>query len=122
MNHLAEWLLKQIAEDEQAVRALMEQPVTAEFLVAHRPLQHAIREDADPTGAVRFRLAECDAKRRIVALHTLEESYLDCPTCTDRDYRTRRYDDDKQSWPCDTLKLLTLPYSDRPGYREEWKP
>lgn len=24
--------------------------------------------------------------------------------------------------PCSTLRLLALPYSDRPGYREEWRP
>jgi hypothetical protein len=25
-------------------------------------------------------------------------------------------------WPCLTLRLLALPYADRPGYREEWRP
>jgi hypothetical protein len=25
-------------------------------------------------------------------------------------------------FPCLTVKLLALPYSDRPGYREEWRP
>ena len=25
-------------------------------------------------------------------------------------------------YPCDTLRLLALPYADRPGYHEEWRP
>lgn len=121
-SDLATWLMEQIAEDELAAQALLEQPAFAEFRMDHRPIQHAIREDPDPTGAVRFRLAECDAKRRIVDLHTPEGRYRDCPTCTERDYRAYRYDDDEQLWWCDTLKVLALPYADRPGYREEWRP
>jgi hypothetical protein len=26
------------------------------------------------------------------------------------------------SYPCDTLKLLALPYADHPDYRDEWRP
>lgn len=74
-------------------------------------------------------LAECDAKRRIVELHKsagrlctgdpdLPESWHDyCDTCGSGEpyeYPT--------PWPCDTLKLLALPYADRPGYREDWRP
>lgn len=25
-------------------------------------------------------------------------------------------------WPCATIRLVALPFSDRPGYREEWRP
>jgi hypothetical protein len=27
----------------------------------------------------------------------------------------------KDPYPCATLRLLALPYADRPGYRKEWK-
>jgi hypothetical protein len=29
---------------------------------------------------------------------------------------------DAQGWPCQTLRLLALPYADHPDYRPEWKP
>jgi hypothetical protein len=102
---LAKWLLKQIGQDEDEVRG------------------HLGR-------SVGFRLAECDAKRRIIDLHEEgEENELrhghweghgsnehwirdepnDCPVCDEYE-------------PCLTLRLLALPYADRPGYRAEWKP
>jgi len=58
-------------------------------------------------------LAEVDAKRRILDHHPLSEWRVDppaCATCNDMEH------------PCHTLKLLALPYADRPGYREEWRP
>ena len=27
-----------------------------------------------------------------------------------------------ETWPCLTMRLLTLPYADRPGYRQQWRP
>ena len=81
-------------------------------------------------------LAEVDAKRRILDLHTGEH---DCP-----EWKTGVYADDwpigvshgkpGERWahitvehfeadePCPTVRLLALPYADRPGYRDEWKP
>jgi Family of unknown function (DUF6221) len=54
-------------------------------------------------------LAECDAKRRIVAEHA------DIDPCDAHDAAFK-------SIPCDTLRLLALPYADHPGYRSEWAP
>lgn len=48
-------------------------------------------------------LAECEAKRRIVARH-------------DRD------DSTSFGQPCQTLRLLALPYADHSDYRPEWHP
>jgi hypothetical protein len=70
-------------------------------------------------------LAEVEAKRRIIELHRpevpphadhKENPPLACATCGHQD-----------GWadvpsPCDTLRLLALPYADHPDYREEWKP
>lgn len=57
-------------------------------------------------------LAECDAKRRIVADHA---STHECPK-----------DGDSCGWwdgePCDVIRLLALPYADHPDYRDEWRP
>ena len=65
-------------------------------------------------------LAECESKRRIVALHRLwrvPESNDDwlggCKVCTDGGPVA-------QGWPCDTLRALVLPYATHPDFREEW--
>lgn len=96
-ENLAGWLLTQIQADEDFARTESEEDP---------PLAWAV-----------FRLAECDAKRRIIAEHSVV--YVpppgspypvndSCPVC--------------DQLPCLTLRLLALPFADRPGYREEWKP
>ncbi|MVO84166.1 hypothetical protein GPA10_05115 [Streptomyces sp. p1417] len=57
-------------------------------------------------------LREIDAKRRILAEHALNG--WACTTCDNGEV--------EQVFPCPTLRLLALPYADRPGYREEWRP
>jgi hypothetical protein len=62
-------------------------------------------------------LAEVDAKRRIIAGH--HRSGLACPRCslgTEDGQIVFELD------PCETLRLLALPYADHPDYREEWRP
>lgn len=104
---LTSWLLEQIEEDERAVRDLLEKPAYSEFRMEHRPIHHAIREDPDPTGAIRFRLAECDAKRITIAL---------CTGPSEQQGIAAR------AVARSVLQLLALPYAERPGYREEWRP
>ncbi len=71
-------------------------------------------------------LAECDARRRIVELHQSEDvdgrlpdgEEITLPCCVVcRDSNGMREEE-----PCQTLRLLALPYADSPGYREEWRP
>ncbi|MFE1925817.1 DUF6221 family protein [Streptomyces asoensis] len=69
----------------------------AEHIVAH-----------DPARVLR----EINAKRRIIAEHWLNGWV--CDTCDNGDV--------EQVFPCPTLRLLALPYADRPGYRTEWRP
>lgn len=57
-------------------------------------------------------LLEIDAKRRILAEHSLNGWV--CDTCDNGEV--------EQVFPCPTQRLLALPYADRPGYREEWQP
>lgn len=78
-------------------------------------------------------LAECEAKRKLVELHrriwltpgapyfndahlTKDPMPICCSCAPETQFRRAT------SWPCRTLKALALPYVDRPGYREEWKP
>lgn len=63
-------------------------------------------------------LREVDAKRRLLDEHQPgTQEYVDgdvCMACT--------LTGDGPYYPCATLRLLALPYSDHPDYQETWKP
>ena len=59
-------------------------------------------------------LREIEAKRGIIAAHERRPmpkgDTADCAHCWGA------------VWPCPTLRLLALPYADKPGYQESWRP
>jgi hypothetical protein len=71
-------------------------------------------------------LREVEAKRRILAehdhttVHIWHDRSKDFEICT----ACGAGSDDQGCipWPCDTVKLLALPYSDHPDYNEAWRP
>jgi hypothetical protein len=65
-------------------------------------------------------LAEVDAKRQTVALHS-DPTGHSCSITDDTGYALN-YSDVAGDDACTTLRLLALPYADHPDYREEWKP
>jgi hypothetical protein len=75
-------------------------------------------------------LREIDAKRQLLVLHrSVTRTDFTSPTgepagplevCHECDANTT--DPDWPDSPCRTLRYLALPYADRPGYREEWRP
>lgn len=98
-DDLAAWLLEQLARDEQAARALPN---------AIGGLQSRF----SPAKLV----ADCEAKRRIVndivpAVDKMDEAIA-------IEWGGGAADGTAD----DLLQLLALPYSDRPGYRDEWRP
>ena len=100
---LTDFLLARIAEDEADARA---------GLVAE--------------GSWRV-LAECEAKRRIVELHSIREASPSCSQCggytaTTDGQRGIVHHGYAIPWPCPTLRALALPYADHPDYREDWRP
>lgn len=101
---LTEFLLARIAEREE----------NAERYVTLLP-------SGDIAPLMRWVLAECEAKRRIIAEHEhdLSGTYDDEPGCwcchQDRDYGLI-----PQGW-CLTLRALALPYADHADYRDEWR-
>jgi hypothetical protein len=104
---LTKFLLACIAEDEAHASLVTMQSVDMNGGVPQ--IRHT---------AIRVRvLAECEAKRRIVELHTTVDGaiYPTCDCCG-------LYGEADVDWPCPTLRLLALPYADRPGYRAEWRP
>jgi hypothetical protein len=136
-DDLAAWLLERIAVDElvaggnsvtlwpgDTLRGLMNYDEAKYAVQSHdvSPQRRAHIMRFDP----RRMLAECDVKRRIIELHTVDpgDPYIDCPTCVDSDQRDLRSElaPGEPLPTCDTLRLFALPYADRPGYREEWRP
>lgn len=77
------------------------------------PARHIVRWDPARV------LVECDTKRQVIELHQpktvtatedgREVAESRCVKCADR-------------YPCQTLRLQTLPFVERDGYREEWRP
>jgi hypothetical protein len=63
-------------------------------------------------------VAECEAKRRIVAIHR-PETYLDLPTQFCVVCRAGPFER-TVDFPCATLRALALPYADHPDYCREW--
>ena len=116
MADLAAFLLQRISEDEATARDTQHQARFGTPLLVIVAGGAGVRELTDPA---RW-LAECDVKRRLVAAHYdpdkldpeddgFERFAGDCPDC-------------RQSQPCNTLRLLALPYVDHPDYDETWRP
>lgn len=121
---LVAWLLEQIAEDEAIARALPESP-----RLGGRPSRPGETYRGPSYGLSAFIrtisparvLAECESKREIVKLSAyhleawrLQAANPERVQFIDVEARGRH---SKR-----TLELLALPYVDRPGYRDEWRP
>jgi len=119
MDDLVEWLRAQLDVDERIARGCSgsgwrEYPTNwvsvpssdrVALVVNDGDRAHVIRHD--PARVLR----EIDAKRRIIAEHDIRSRPLG-----------ERMDCQSYDFPCKTLRLLALPYDDRPGYRKEWRP
>ncbi|MGK5111751.1 DUF6221 family protein [Geodermatophilus sp. CPCC 205506] len=128
MSALADFLLARIAEDEAIAVQLAE--LWAKVTDADRAtLDPGVREGIDsvfavadgaPADGVPDRLlAECDAKRRIVAGYRGWEERLSATPGSDPLRRELH-----AAWAAtgDVLRLLALPYAAHSQYREEWRP
>jgi hypothetical protein len=119
---LVEFLTAMLDDDEQTARAaghgcgyLHEH--NADWVEVALPSEH----NARPSYELRFIkrnsparvLAEVDAKRRIVEEHGANQYRVDPCDAHDANFATI---------PCDTLRLLALPYADHEDYDEEWRP
>lgn len=120
MIDLAAWLLEQIAEDEAVARAVDTiAPWTARRIHTGEGELVPFGLDlwiADAIHIATFDparvLAECAAKRAIVAIHgSTESGYGPGYECSA----------DMNDYPCLTLRLLAAPFADRPGFDSAWK-
>ncbi|MFD3999866.1 DUF6221 family protein [Streptomyces rubiginosohelvolus] len=92
-----------------------EAPPVAE--TASRPVQdHIARHDPART------LREIEAKRQLLDEHQ-DVNDGSCGTCVDGKWGYPTHGGSSpQSYPCRTLRLLALPYSGHPEYKEAWRP
>lgn len=69
-------------------------------------------------------LAEVEAKRRILDLHAPSADGSECEYCSNLCHSGSGLwcPDPHAPYPCETVRLLALPYADQPGYLEEWRP
>ncbi|MFF8910178.1 DUF6221 family protein [Streptomyces olivaceoviridis] len=138
MDDLVQWLRAQLDEDERIARAAtpgpweQDEPERCDFLrsgdgyVVDCGGSRAPRENAqhvarhDPARVLR----EIDAKRQLLDEHKPDRPKgrpnmeRHCLTCT----TAQAWDETAREANCLTLQLLALPYEDRPGYREGWRP
>jgi hypothetical protein len=101
MPDLTDFLLARIADDEAVARSVIDDDDGVTFFPRKAHASHAIAWQPQRV------LAECEAKRRIIAEH----SPVDPCDAHAADYRTI---------PCDTLLFLASVYADHPDYRAEW--
>lgn len=122
MSELVEFLLARISEDEAVAVATRD---------AHDPLDWS-NPGVGPVGLAgpvdgpsgyesvvidpARVLRECEAKRRIVALHS-EGDKGTCYTCSVNGTRVQ-----DNLIACPTLRDLAAVYADHPDYRDEWRP
>lgn len=112
---LTEFLLARIAEDEARFRTSGGEGTSGDM-------------NADYIETLHERLlAECEAKRRILAEHPRDGSmllvgYEECGTCADGVPLDVDGQPVRKDWPCPTIKALALPYADHPDYQDEWRP
>ncbi|MFF9138475.1 DUF6221 family protein [Streptomyces albogriseolus] len=92
------------------------QPPGYDHHVASAPLSsdraHIVRHD--PARVLR----EIDAKQRIIQVHNARDSWGMCVACP----RDEKGAMQVEIEDCPILRALALPYADRPGYKESWRP
>ena len=115
VDNLVTWLRVQLDEDERIAGELGELDYVAEGglgSVAGWSLIDYLKR----FGSARA-LAEVDAKRNVLDRYADAQARQTDPeySWSDADVQVSEYED----W---ILPALALPYADRPGYRDEWRP
>jgi hypothetical protein len=65
-------------------------------------------------------LIEVEAKRRMLAVHVSEKPWPDLPEQCERCSDVEKWN--PAEYPCETVRLLALPYAGHPDYDLAWAP
>lgn len=106
---LTEFLLERISEDEAVAQAA----------VGHRFSCRVAWSDTEVITHIgrwssRRVLAECEAKRRVVALHR--------PSGTASNFCHHCAYTNHEVWPCPDIRIMAAVYVDHADYDESWRP
>ncbi|HEY9414308.1 MAG TPA: DUF6221 family protein [Pseudonocardia sp.] len=118
-DDLVAWLREQLDEDERIAREA-NQPGERWFASGDPSVNlHALTAHAQRWNPARA-VAEVEAKRRIIARHGMLEVFGTkvCAYCA----TLQGQRPGNGYWPCPEILDAALPYADRPGYRDEWRP
>jgi hypothetical protein len=119
MNDMIAWFRAQLDDDEQRIN---EHPLTTYFHAPDHGEYRAMMAGTDPVltlGKTRA-LAEVDAKRRI--LDEWEDEARGLAYCErEGDYEAAQYSLRLEALER-VVRLVGLPYADRSGYEESWRP
>lgn len=147
MDDLVQWLSAQIDEDERIARAAgglawsrSEHPWDTAVAIRDSKGERVVCDEGWPSEGQEVHIAEHDparvlreveAKRQLLEPHeptmnpsvdsdldNLNDQSTWLPVCSACQSTIAHPGD----WPCLPIRLLLAPYSDRPGYREEWRP
>jgi Family of unknown function (DUF6221) len=123
MGDLATWLQEQIRADRGIARGAL-WPLGADDgrwrsdgqAIVNDSIQGAVAEgnpgsvkhiaNWDPHRVLR----DCEARQQIVKIHERNDRDM-CMAC-----------EDPRPVACETLRLIALPFADREGYQEQWRP
>ncbi len=136
---LVAWLRAQFDEDERIARACGDVPWVDDVpgMVHVNPatirdnkwafghLGYVARADPSELGnAYRAHIARFDPKRELDEVKAKRRILKECLKEVERETATGRRHPASTAWALavTTLRLLALPYSERPGYRDDWKP
>jgi hypothetical protein len=67
-------------------------------------------------------LREVEAKRELLKLHARHEWLDGCDVCDFANESCGCVSGPSTNYPCDTVKLLALPYADHPDFDPDWRP
>ncbi|WHM30230.1 DUF6221 family protein [Streptomyces sp. BPPL-273] len=133
MDDLVQWLRAQLDADEQIARAADGELSAVFTRIGSFDPEMADDERHIMTHQPARVLREIDAKRQVIDSYAVAvERVADRSAELDR-LKARRYDTLMTEMDLTTaihqrdtlggvLRLLALPYADRPGFREEWRP
>jgi hypothetical protein len=113
-EELTRWLSEQLDQDEEDVRRGY---LKAEALPDYDGWDKSTTAGLPPIVAARV-LREIDAKRGVLRQYEEVRQQVRHPVSAENRMRARV----EQGALEDVLRLLVLPYADRPGCREEWRP
>lgn len=124
MDDLVTWLRAWLDEDERVARSLGDLADSTVRNGIESTAGRGVLDYLDHFAAPRM-LAEVEAKRRILDGHVPTDDRAPergevCRTC--HEDLCDGWEPDPLGHPCPTVRLLALPYADKPGYREEWRP